>query len=212
MSARVQFETQLLARCTPGCSTCRLLQGAALAIIGKAGSGSLSHEALEVEAGLAPGEAVRHYATVEACVLATYDRVCGELLGEFVEAFEFAASWDSALASAQRRVLLRLSTHLAEARLCFLEPVRGNRQLRRRRDLRRRWLVDFLTEQRRRLEPGPMTSRVQIELLIGATFQEIVTIVEAGRAAELTALGARFDELAALFEPSPRPPRLPAPV
>ena len=212
MSVRVRSETPGSVRCREACSICVRLQEAALAIIGEAGSEALSHEALEVEAGLVPGEAVRHYPTVESCVVAVYDRVCGELLGEFARAFSFATSWDAALASAQRRVLSRLATHPAEARLCFLEPVRGDRELRRCRDLRRRRLVDFLTEQRRRLEPGAVTSPVQIELLVGATFQEIVTMVEAGRAAELTDLDARVDDVIRLFGPSSQQPGFAAPA
>jgi hypothetical protein len=206
-SARGAGEAQRSTPCKPGCPTCAKLADAALAIIAKAGTEALSHEALELEVGLRHGEAIQHYTTVDSCVLALYDRVCGELLAEFASAFSVGNSWDSALAHAQRRVQSRLAKHPGEARLCFVEPLRGNREFRRRRDLRRQWLVAFLTEQRRRLEPGATTSRIQIELLVGAAFQQIVTMVEAGRAAELTALDARLGEVIRLFDPPSRLPR-----
>ena len=202
MSARVQCQTQESVRCEPGCPGCARVEDAALAIIGRDGSEALSHEGLELQAGLPPGEAARHYPTVEACLLRTCDRVCRELRAEFESAFSLGTSWGSSLALAHRRVLARLATHPAEASLCFVEPLRGDRELRRRRDRRRRAIVDFLTEQRLHFGRGAVMSKLQIELLVGAAFHEVATMVEAGRTAELPALAARFDRLTTLFEPS----------
>jgi AcrR family transcriptional regulator len=198
--------------CTPGCRTCARLGDAALAIIGEVGANGLSHEALELRAGLTPGEAARHYPTVESCVHGIYEQVCEDLAAEFAGAFSLALSWSSALALAQRRVLSRLASQPAEARLCFVEALRGDRELRRRRDLRRRWIVDFLTEQHLRLGRGATTSKLQIELLVGARFQAIASMVEAGRASELLTLDGRFDELTTVFDPSLGRPRFTPPV
>jgi hypothetical protein len=178
------------------------LNAAALAIVGETGSEALSHAALDREAGLTPGEAARHYPVVATCLHAIYEQVCDELRTDFEGAFAVGTSWESALVLARHRTLARIAARPAEARLCFVEPLRGDRELRRRRDLRRRWVVDFLAEQRARFRGDTVTSKLQIELLVGAMFHEIAKTVAAGRAGELPSMESRFAELTALFDPS----------
>jgi DNA-binding transcriptional regulator YbjK len=192
--------------CKPACPVCCRLRGAALELVGAGGTGALSHDALDRAAELPDGEAAQHYPNIAACLQETYAEVSESLLAELTEPFYDTVSWDSALALARARLLGRLAARPAEARLSFVETLRGDRGLRRLREIRRRRLVAFLDDQRARR--GEPSSRMQIELLTGAMFHEISTAVEAGRTAELPALEPRLSELAHLFDPAERRPRL----
>jgi len=186
--------------CTPSCPICLRLREAALAVVGEGGAAGLSHGALEREAGLVRGEAAEHYATAAACLHATYEEVSDSLAADLLGAFSAAIRCETGLYVTWRRLLERLAAHPDEARLCFLETLGGDRELRRRRERRRRWVVDFLAGQRARSGASELSSKLQIELLIGATFHEISAAGAAGRAAELPALEPRLSELARLFD------------
>jgi len=191
-----------LMSCTPACPICLRLREAALAVLGDGSAAGLSHGALEREAGLMQGEAAEHYASAAACLHATYEEVCDRLAGELLDAFSAGMSWESALSLARRRLLARLAANPGEARLCFVETLGGDRELRRRRERRRRWVVAFLACQRLVSGESGRSSELQIELLIGATFHEISAVVAAGDVADLPTLEPRLSELPGLFDPS----------
>lgn len=198
--------------CQPACPICSRLREAALELVGGGGTEALSHEALERAAGLPEGEAARHYPRVSGCLHETYMELSEQRMAEMAQTFSEAQSWDSAFALARSQLLAHMAAHPAEARLCLVETLRGDRRLRRLRDTRRRELVAFLDDQRLRF--GGSSSRLQIELLVGAMFHEMSEAVDAGRTAELPALESRLHDLAHLFDPGGRTkaPRRPVPV
>lgn len=190
--------------CKPLCPVCPKLRSAAVAVVGDGGIEALSEEALDRAAGLPDGEAVQHYARPATCLHEAYLEVCDRAAAEFSSAFTAERSWASAFDLGRSRVLAYMAAHPAEARLCFVEALRGDRELRRLREARRRGLIGFLFEERARRGGAEDGSRLPIELLLGATFHEISTAVAAGATADLPALEPRLRQLAALFEPAPR--------
>lgn len=188
--------------CQPGCATCEGLRRAALEMVGEGGAPALSKSGLGERVGLSPDEVGRHYATVSECLYETYDETACDILRDMVEAFAEAGGWQSGFELSRRRLLERMAARPAEARLCFVETVRGNRELRRRRDVTRRWVVEFLTReyaQRRHEEELPP---LQIELLIGAGFQTISSAVADGDD-ELIELDGKLAAIAGFFIPEP---------
>jgi AcrR family transcriptional regulator len=187
--------------CQPGCATCQELREAALATVGEGGTEALSEHGLAERVGLPPGEFERHYRTAGECLYATYDEIACGVMRDMVDAFTEGEDWQSGFEFARRRLLERMAAHPAEARLCFVETVRGDRELRRRRDITRRWIVEFLTDEYalRRHEEG--LPPLQIELLIGAGFQTISTAVAEGDAEDLVELEGKLAEIAGFFIP-----------
>jgi AcrR family transcriptional regulator len=159
--------------CERGCPGCERLRAAALELIGEGGIENLSLESLAARTGGEPAEVAAHYATSRECIYETYDEVAGDLRREMMEAFEDRSDWQEGFEAGRRRMLERLAANPAEARLCFVEPLRGDRGLRRRRDASRRSMVDFLTREYARSGDGTGMRPIQIELLIGAGFQAI---------------------------------------
>src|SRR5258706_6541430 len=103
--------------CQPGCSVCERLRAAALELVGKGGIEGVTLEALSARAGCSPEEVQNHYATEEDCLWATYDEVSFALFLELASAFARSGSWEAAVNRALSRLLARLATHPAEARL-----------------------------------------------------------------------------------------------
>jgi AcrR family transcriptional regulator len=188
--------------CVSACPTCHALRRATLAAVGRGAAAPLSDEALAAAAGLTPSEAARHYPSADACLRAASEEVSDRLEADLRSCFLPGVSWSSAMVRARRKLLERLAAHPAEARLCFVETLGGDRELRRARDHRRRCVVDFLTEQSARSRRGERLSRIQIELLIGAIFHEISAAVAAGEVATLPTLEPRLTELSGLFDPT----------
>jgi AcrR family transcriptional regulator len=187
--------------CELGCESCGSLRRAALELIGEGGGEALSSERLASRAGVSVEQVHAHYATPELCLYDTYAEVSRSVLGDFAEAFAAGSSWPQALRLAGRRLLDRMAQRPAEARLCFLEVQRGDRELRRLREQgRRRMVALFVAEHRRRRQAEELPD-MQLELLIGAGFQAIAGAVSQGRVSELPQLEPALEELAGVFEP-----------
>jgi AcrR family transcriptional regulator len=189
--------------CQPACATCERLREAALSIVGEGGTQALSEQGLAERVGLPPDELARHYPSVGECVYETYDEIVCDILRDMVDAFAGGGGWQSGFELARRRLLERMAAHPAEARLCFVETVRGDRELRRRRDITRRWVVQFLTQEYTRRRHEEELPPLQIELLIGAGFQTISTAVAEGEADDLVELDEKLAEIAGFFIPQP---------
>ncbi len=190
--------------CTPACSTCEQLREAALELIGEGGVAGLSLDALADRVGLARSTVEEHYPTAANCLYETYDEVSARVALDMAGAFAQGTSWETGFGLARQRLLTRLVAHPAEARLCFVEVVRGDRQLRLREDTTRQWIVDFLSreyEQRRATEDLP---ELQIELLIAAGFHAISNAVSAGGADGAAALRQQLADLAQAMGPASR--------
>jgi AcrR family transcriptional regulator len=191
--------------CEPGCATCGHLRRAALDIVGSEGGAALSVGGLAEVTGLTSEQVTAHYSTTSACLSATYDEVASGLLSELVQAFTDGPDWLTAFERARHRLLGRMTAHPAEARLCFVETVRGDRALRLRRELTRRRVVAFLDQERRaELRDVPL---IQLEMLLGAGFQIISTGVAIGQT-DLTALEPRLAQVQGFFLPAPVIPEL----
>jgi AcrR family transcriptional regulator len=186
--------------CRQECSTCEGFQELAVKIVGDEGAEMLSLRRLGEQSGL-PLTLVRaHYPEATACLYDAYDRAFGELFSVFADAFGEDLSWEEGFQNAMRGLLTRLAANPAEARLCFVEAPRVDRELRHRCERRRQGIVEFLSgeyEHRRRRE---RLSDVHIELLVGASFHAIGEALSAGGPEELAALEPTLSELAGVFE------------
>jgi AcrR family transcriptional regulator len=183
------------------CPTCGSLRAAALQLVGEHGFKRLSVAALCDACGLTPDQLADHYPTPRACLYDAYDELAQEFLHDMQDAFDRASSGADALTRARSRMLARLAERPAEARLLFIEVLRGDRELRRRREQgRQRILALMLSEHRRR---GELEQRrqVQLEMLLGASFHLIATRIAEGRIDALPELDGELAELAGMFEP-----------
>lgn len=186
--------------CKPECVTCERMQAAALEVVGSAGAAALSMAVLAERAGLSAAESQAHYATAAACVYEVYERASARLLRVVFAAFDEDASWGQGLERAYRGLMELIEAHPLEARLCFVEAPRLDRELRRRSELRRRQLVRFLASEYERRRGPEWLSRVQIELLAGAGFHTVSEALAAEGPEQLAALMDRLGELAGVFE------------
>jgi AcrR family transcriptional regulator len=187
--------------CQPACPGCAALRRAALEIVGEGGIDALTVRALSARSGLTAEALTRHYESPAACLHETYAEVSSSVREDFTKAFAWGSSWPDALRLAWRALLQRMASRPAEARLCFVEILRGDRELRCARDDARRLLLGLLAaEHRRRSDREPMPD-MQFELLIGAAFQAIAGAVAAGRGGDLAELEDGLAELDGVFEP-----------
>jgi hypothetical protein len=190
--------------CTPACSICAQLRAAVLEIVGNDGIEALTKERLSTEAGVAADELDAHYPTVASCLYDTYEEVSLGVYEDFVDAFRAEPAWRRALTIGGRRLLERMAARPAEARLCFVEVLRGDHELLRRRVAARRRMVElFARELRRRLDEQDDVPEMQLELLIGAGFQAIAQAVSDGQVADLPELEPELISRANVFEPVP---------
>lgn len=187
--------------CEPGCPGCERLRAAALELVGEEGIENLSLESLAARTGGQPAEVAAHYATSSECIYETYDEVACDLLREMVDAFGEGSDWHSGFVIARGRILERLAANPSEARLCFVETLRGDRELRRRRVINRRAIVDFLTREHARSANGDGLRPIQVELLIGAGFQAISGAVARDGVVDLAELDSRLEALEGCFLP-----------
>jgi AcrR family transcriptional regulator len=190
--------------CILGCPVCERLRAAALEIIGDHGIAALSVGRLAERCGLNVNEIRAHYPTATSCLYATYDEVARAVYEDFAEAFRSEPGWRRALALCGRVLLARMARRPAEARLCFVEVLRGDHELLRRRVAARRRMVQlFVREFERRREDAGALAPMQLELLIGASFQMISSAVADGRIEELPELEEELISRANVFQPVP---------
>ena len=180
--------------CTPGCDECERLRSVALELVGEFGLRGVTIDALADRSGLPCQEVPGHYDTPSECVYATYDELSARIALDMADAFSQASSWEAGFALARERLLRRMAEHPAEARLCFVEVLRGDDRLRMRRVETRRWIVEFLASQQREREPSEPLSEVQVEMMVGAGFQAISAAVSAAK--DTAELEQRLTELA----------------
>jgi AcrR family transcriptional regulator len=183
---------------------CGQLRSAALSIVGADGIESLTMRRIAGQAGVPEDEAERHYRTAEDCLHQTYEEVSAGVLDDFRSAFRAEPGWRRALTLGGRTLLERMAARPEEARLCFIEVLRGDHELMRRRVASRRRMVQlFSSELRARMDDGDEVSELQLELLIGAAFQAISAAVTAGDIADLPELESELVWRAEVFEPVP---------
>jgi hypothetical protein len=124
-----------------------------------------------------------------------------DLLGTMADSFARSRSWSDALMGGVGGVLSRLARCPAEARLCFVEVLRGDRGLLWRRENMRRLTIELLTAEHDSRSDAEHLSAMQHEMLVGASFQMIASRVRDGQIDALPELGPELAELAGIFEP-----------
>jgi AcrR family transcriptional regulator len=187
--------------CEPRCRGCAALRAAAVAIVGRDGLEALGWERLCATAQVAQTQVRSHYASCADCLLAAYDEAAEAVFVAYTAPFRAAPSWSEGLMAATDALLARLAERPDEARLLFVEILRGDGAMRRHRDRERRRSVELLAcEHHRRRLPEELPD-VQFELLHGAMFQMIAAEVAAGRSARLHELRDELLTLASIFEP-----------
>lgn len=186
--------------CRLACPACDRLRTVAREIVGEDGIDAVSTGRLSRRARLPRSVITKHYPSADACLYATYDELSFGVFLEIAGAFADATSWQAGFELAQRRLVRRMAANLGEARLCYGETMRARRELRRRRDVTRQWIVDFLAAELARRHEGDRFSVVQIELLVGATSREMAAAVAAGELDD-PVLEAKLVELTSVFNP-----------
>jgi hypothetical protein len=186
--------------CKSECSVCGELRELAVEVVGDDGAEALSLEVLSVRSGLPLKQIQAHYSTADACLCDAYEDAAGDLMRIVADAFGDGEGWSAGFEAATRELLSRMVANPSEARLCFVEAPRANRELRRRCEDRRRAIVDFLAREYEHRRERERLSEVRIELLVGASFHAISEALAAGGPDELVALGPRFSELAGVVE------------
>jgi hypothetical protein len=190
--------------CSPDCLTCERLRAAAAPAVLMTGGAAVTIADLAAAAGVPASVAVGHCPEGAASVVAdAYRRAAGELFGEYAASFRLADSWPEKLGAALQRMLRRLAEEPAVAHLCFVAPIGGDEQLRDIREAFRARYVELLaTEQGRHLdEDDERLPELQLELMVGAVFRTIGTLVAEGRAPELPAMLEDVAFSAQVFEP-----------
>jgi AcrR family transcriptional regulator len=188
--------------CSTDCDTCERLRAATLTVVGTDGIDAVSSERIAAEAALALEHSLRHYASARECLYDTYERVAQSIYEDFERCFALEQGWRRALMLAGRTLLERMAARPAEARLCFIQVLKGDHELLRRREANRRRLVDLFVRELGNRREEPEQFRIQLELLIGAAFQAIATAVETGDVAELPELVPELRSRAFVFEPA----------
>lgn len=183
------------------CPTCARLRAAALDILAADGLAAVSLTRLAERAELGEEEARAHYSDAALCLYATYEEVSDSIYEDWADIFAAVPGWRRALAAGARRLLERLASNPGEGRLCFVEILRSDHEMLRRRDASRRRLVELFVRELGRRRDQPEQFRVQLELLIGATFQAIGSVIAAGDVTSLPALAPELEQRAFVFEP-----------
>jgi AcrR family transcriptional regulator len=163
--------------CVPACEVCERMRGAALELVGEGGIEAVSLEAIATRAGISAQEAADHYRTASECLYETYDEVSASVMLDMADAFAQGDTWEAGFAGARQRLLHRVTARPAEARLCFVEVDRGDRELRLRHQVTRQWIVDFLKREYERHAGPEHLPGLQIEMLITGGFHAISAAV-----------------------------------
>lgn len=186
--------------CKPACSTCQRLRDSTLDILGAGATEALSLAALGARVGLTLEEVEDHYPTAAGCLYDTYDQVSADVLLGMADAFAQGATWEQGFDLARRRLLERMAANPGEARLCFVEVLRGDDELRRRRGLTRQWILQFLVKEHERRREHEALGELQVEMLIGAGFAAISNAVAHGDVAQLPTVEPTLVHLARVFD------------
>jgi AcrR family transcriptional regulator len=187
--------------CKEQCPTCAQLRAATLAILADDGIEALTSARLCRQAGLPLEVLGAHYQTVQSCLHDTYEQVAQSVYQDFAAAFAAEQEWTDALRLAANTLLRRMAARPDEARLCFIEVLRGDHELLRRRDANRRRLIALLVQELGRQCDQPELFALQLELLIGSSFQTIAASIAHREPAYLPALEPELESRAYAFAP-----------
>ena len=188
--------------CNPDCATCTRLRRAALDIVGDGGLEALTLLTLAGSAGIDAVELRRHYATEAECLYDTYEEIAHDVRDVIAAAFAQVPSWPDALTLVGKRLLAWMAERPAEARLCFIEILRGDREMLRRRDAERQRTIDLFVREHRRRGHREDLPELQLELLVSAGFRAIGAAVAEGPVAALPELEPELVSVAEVFEPA----------
>jgi AcrR family transcriptional regulator len=177
------------------------LRATALEIVGRDGIDGVTFERLGAQAQMPPEIVQAHYPTVAACLYDTYEKVAYSIYKDFATGFAAVPGWRNALRHVGATLLRRMAANPAEARLCFAEILQGDYELLRRREASRRRLISLFVRELGKRRDRPEDFRMQLELLIGSTFQAIASAVAEDRLDEFEQLASELESRAFVFEP-----------
>ncbi len=186
--------------CETACPTCASLRAAAVRLAGERGVSEMTTARLCAYSGVPRAVLTMHYGSVGECLGEAYEELADEIRESFAESFADSSSWADGLMLGLERMLVRMADNPAEARLCFVETISGDRELMRRRETARRRMIDLLSAERRRRDAWEPT-RIQQEMILGVCFQQISARAVEGRIDELRGLVPELEQLTSLFEP-----------
>jgi AcrR family transcriptional regulator len=187
----------------PGCSTCRSLRAAAVALAVRRGIQDVTSEAVADDAGIPTELASRHYPTLDLCLTAAFEEGTKHFREVTNRALDREGTWQERLHAAAAATVEALDARPELARFCVIEVWRCNLPtLRASRIAARRRYVDMMTAQRR-AGGDEDVPEVRMELLVGAGHHLTGEEIERGDA---DSLHERLDGLIEVFErgmPSP---------
>jgi hypothetical protein len=160
---------------------------------------ALTTERLWLEAGLKGGPTLPHYVTARSCLYETYELLSRSIYGDLAAAFAAEPSWSDALRLAAATLLRRMAARPHEARFCFVEVLRGDHELLRRCDANRRRLLSLFMREHGTRRGHTEACEMQLEMLIGTSFQTIAARVARGEIGALPALGPDLESRASVF-------------
>jgi AcrR family transcriptional regulator len=182
----------------PGCSTCRSLRAAAVALALRRGIQSVTSEGIAAEAGIEPEQAAKHYPTLDQCLSAAYDESTTHFREVASRAMDGEGSWQDRLHAAAEATVEAFDARPDLARYCVVEAWRCNLpMLRASRIAGRRRYIEMLTDHRRS-EGAEDLPEVRMEMFVGAGHHVSGEELEQGDA---DSLRERLDGLIEVFEP-----------
>lgn len=190
--------------CSPDCVICGRLRAAAAPAVLLAGRQKVSLSHLAAAAGVSVSVAEGHCPEgASSAVADAYRRAADELFVEYAASFRLAQAWPDKLSTGLERLLQRLAAEPAVAHLCFVAPMAGDEELCEIREAFRARHVELLAvEQDRHLDDEEEAlPDLALEMMVGAVFRTITSLVAEGRAPELPALMEDVAFSAAVFEP-----------
>lgn len=187
----------------PGCRACERLRVAAVELATKRGVAAITNRALARRARLTPDEALRHYASVDACLAAAYREGFEQMAAACAPALDGDGSWQERLAAACEATIETFASRPDLARFCMVEAWRANLpQLSAERMRGRDRAVALLAEHQRPDEIEEELPDLRFELFAGATQHAIGEELQDPDCSPRS-IRDRFAGLVGMFEPTP---------
>lgn len=164
---------------------------------------AITNRAIARRARLSPNEAIRHYASVDACLADAYREGFEHMVTACTPALGGDGNWQERLAAACEATLAAFADRPQLGRFCMVEAWRINQpQLGHERMVARERAVALLADYRRPDESESQLPDLRFELFAGATQHAIGEELQAPDCSP-GSIRARFAALVGMFEPAP---------
>lgn len=164
---------------------------------------AITNRAIARRARLSPDEAIRHYASVDACLADAYREGFELMLTACTPALSGEGDWQERLSAACEATIAAFAERPQLGRFCMVEAWRINQpQLVRERMIARERAVALLADHRRSGESDAELPDLRFELFAGATHHAIGEELQ-DPSCNPGSIRARFVALVGMFEPTP---------